>query len=171
VLLEPLAQEAIGLACVDGVCIARVKMLDEGHRFAEIKVSDATMLLSGASGSAALLWVQPAGERDPDPTVAWVVAKIGLPAGAGSIAGAMITSKAGTAPPYRYAAAQATMDADGIWTRVEGGQAYNDVFNIEEQGSGGQWVNPLNVKDPVVILILPGAASPVCMRAHYRGSY
>jgi hypothetical protein len=36
----------------------------------------------------------------------------------------MITSKAGTSPPFRYAAVQATMDADGVWTQV-GGAAYN----------------------------------------------
>ena len=37
----------------------------------------------------------------------------------------MITSKTGSSPPFRYAAVQATMDADGAWTQV-GGAAYNN---------------------------------------------
>ena len=36
---------------------------------------------------------------------------------------ATITSKSGTAPPYRYAAVEATMDEDGAWTQVAGGAA------------------------------------------------
>ena len=38
---------------------------------------------------------------------------------------AMVTSKSGSAPAYRYAATQATMDEDGAWTQVGGGLAYN----------------------------------------------
>ena len=99
------------------------------------------------------------------------------PAGGGgggfSGAFALITSKAGTSPPYRYAAAQATMDADGVWTEVENGTAYNDVFNFEEQGDGGQWVNPLLVGDVVLICPAPDPSVEawVCVRGHYRGTY
>jgi len=100
----------------------------------------------------------------------------GLSAGARAAVSAdfaMITSKAGTAPPYRYAAAQATMDADGAWTQVDGGLAYNNVFNLEEQGAGGQWVNPLNVGDVVLIFAAPNpnVDAFVCTRSHYRGTY
>lgn len=86
---------------------------------------------------------------------------------------AMITSKAGSAPPYNYAAVQATMDAAGEWSEVDGGGAYNNVFNLEEQGTGGQWVNPLNVGDVVVIFAAPDpdVDAFVCMRSHYRGTY
>jgi len=175
VLLEPLKADAFGRGCVDGVCVARVKMNDEGHVFAEAKDGQADKLESGAAGSACLLWVQPPSDRDPDPTVAWVVAKIGLPTSAASMAAsfAMITSKAGSAPPYRYAAAQATMDEDGAWTQVGGGAAYNNVFNLEEQGAGGQWVNPLVVGDVVLIFAAPdpGVDAFVCTRSHYRGTY
>lgn len=175
ILLEPVKNGLFGRGCVDGVCVARVKMNDEGHVFAEAKDGQADKLDSGAAGSACLLWVQPPSERDPDPTVAWVVAKIGLPTGAASMAAAfaMITSKSGTAPPYRYAAAQATMDGDGAWTQVGGGLAYNSVFNLEEQGAGGQWVNPLVVGDVVLIFAAPdpGVDAFVCTRSHYRGTY
>jgi len=37
----------------------------------------------------------------------------------------MIKSKTGSSPPFRYAAAQATMDAEGVWTQAGGGAAYN----------------------------------------------
>lgn len=173
ILLEPVKSGLFGRGCVDGACVARVKMLDEGHTFAETIANDATVLQSGASGSAALLWIQPSGERDPDPTIAWVVAKMGLPAGGSMSASfAMITSKAGSLPPYRYAAVAATMDQDGTWTQVGGGTAYNSVFNLEEQGAGGQWVNPLVTGDVVLIFAAPGGADAyVCTRSHYRGTY
>ena len=50
-------------------------------------------------------------EQRQDPQVAWCVLRLGGGgAGAATATFAMITSKAGTAPPYRYAAAEATMD-------------------------------------------------------------
>lgn len=126
VLLEPLRDGAIGRACIDGVCVVQVEMADEEHGFADVKVGDASVLESSSSGTAQLLWVQPEEDRD-DPAIAWTVARLGG-GGAGGVASAafaMITSKSGTSPPYRYAAAQATMDEDGVWTEVDGGAAYN----------------------------------------------
>lgn len=117
---------------------------------------------------------QPPAEREIT-GIAWTVAKIGLPTGAASMAAsfAMITSKAGSSPPYRYAATQATIGEDGAWTQVGGGAAYNNVFNLEEQGAGGQWVNPLVVGDVVLIFAAPdpGVDAFVCTRSHYRGTY
>jgi len=174
VLLEPLVANEIGRACVDGVCVVKVEMVDEAHVFAEVSPGDPSKLKSGTAGSAALLWIQPPVEREVT-GVAWTIAKIGLPTSAGSMAAsfAMITSKAGSSPPYRYAAVQATMDEDGVWTQVGGGAAYNNVFNLEEQGAGGQWVNPLVVGDVVLIFAAPdpGVDAFVCTRSHYRGTY
>jgi hypothetical protein len=79
VLLEPLASSAIGLACIAGVCPVRVEMINEAHRCAEVKPDDASKLKSSVVGSAQLLWVEPAGER-ADPTIAWAVARLGVPA-------------------------------------------------------------------------------------------
>lgn len=86
---------------------------------------------------------------------------------------AIITSRAGTAPPWRYSASQATMDINGLWTQLGGGAAYSNVFNLEEQGTGGQWVNPINNGDVVVIYAgpNPAVAAFVCHRSHYRGTY
>jgi len=173
VLLEPLAANEIGRACVAGVCVVRVRMNDEGHTFAEVKSGQATMLDSAASGTACLLWVQPPDERE-NPQIAWTVARLGGGGGGTTTAAfAMITSKSGSAPPYRYAAVQATMDDNGAWTQVGGGAAYNNVFNLEEQGSGGQWVNPLLVGDVVLIFAAPdpNVDAFVCTRSHYRGTY
>ncbi len=173
ILLEPGKDQDIVRACVAGVCVVRVFMNDEAHTFAEVEVGQAARLESADSGTARLLWVEPPGDRQ-DPQIAWTVARIG--GGGGGAVGAafaMITSKAGSAPPYRYAAVQATMDEDGAWTQVGGGAAYNNVFNLEEQGAGGQWVNPLVVGDVVLIFAAPdpGVDAFVCTRSHYRGTY
>ncbi len=173
ILLEPAKDQAIVRACVDGVCVVRVRMADEAHTSADVAVGVASRLESGDSGTARLFWVEPVEDRQ-DPEIAWTVARIGG-GGGGSVtaAFAMITSKTGSAPPFRYAAVQATMDADGVWTEVGGGAAYNNVFNIEEQGAGGQWVNPLVVGDVVLIFAAPdpGIDAFVCTRSHYRGTY
>lgn len=105
----------------------------------------------------------------------WVIAPPQKAAAAAGLtaAFAMITSRAGSSPPYRYSAQQATMTIDGEWSTVDGGITYDNVFNIEEQGAGGQWVNPLLVGDAVLILHGPDANvdAYVCLRAHYRGTY
>ncbi len=175
VLLEPARPDVIVRACIEGVCHVRVEMADEDHHFADVKPGYTAELNSGTSGAAQLLWIQPEAERDP-PTIAWCVARIGLPQAAGgalTASFAMVTSKAGSLPPYRYAAVQATVDEDGAWTQVGGGAAYNNVFNLEEQGAGGQWVNPLVVGDVVLIFAAPDPAVDafVCTRSHYRGTY
>jgi len=174
VLLEPAADGDIVRACVDGVCLVRVYMNDEAHTFAEVEAGQAAQLDSGESGSAQLLWIEPVEDRQ-DPQIAWTVARIGGRGGGGAItaAFAMITSKSGSMPPYRYAAVEATMDEDGVWTQVGSGAAYNNVFNLEEQGVGGQWVNPLVVGDVVLIFAAPdpGVDAFICTRSHYRGTY
>ena len=77
VLLEPLRDGAIGRVCIDGVCVVRVEMVDEGHGFADVKAGDASELESAAAGTAQLLWVQPEEDRD-DPAIAWTVARLGV---------------------------------------------------------------------------------------------
>ena len=174
ILLEPATNQTIVRACLDGVCPARVRMDDEAHEFADIEVGQAAQLKSAESGTARLLWVEPVEDR-ADPEIAWTVVRIGggVAGGTASASFAMITSKSGIAPPFRYAAAEATMDEDGAWSQVGGGAAYNNVFNLEEQGAGGQWVNPLVVGDVVIIFPAPDSEVDafVCTRSHYRGTY
>jgi len=92
-----------------------------------------------------------------------------------SIAGtyAMITSIAGTVPPYLYAAEEATMDVNGIWTKVTDGKVFTKVYNFEEQGAGGQFVNPLLNGDVVFLRHAPDQSvdAYIIDRGHYRGSF
>jgi hypothetical protein len=174
ILLDPAKDQAIVRACVDGVSVVRVRMNDEAHQFADVELGQASQLGSADGGTARLLWVEPVEDRQ-NPEIAWTIARIGGGGAGGPVtaAFAMVTSKVGSSPPYRYAAVEATMDTDGNWTEVSGGAAYNNVFNIEEQGAGGQWVNPLVVGDVVLILAAPdsGVDAFVCTRSHYRGTY
>lgn len=86
---------------------------------------------------------------------------------------AMITSKMGVLPPFRYAALQATLSESGAWSTPADPLAYENVYNLEEQGTGGQWVNPLNIGDAVLIFPSPDPTvnAFICIRAHYRGTY
>lgn len=60
-LLEPLAEGAIGRACVCGACVVQVELTDEDHEFADVTDSDATKLTSCDDGSALILWIEDAG--------------------------------------------------------------------------------------------------------------
>ena len=60
VLLEPLRAGAIGQACVSGVCQVRLNVLDEEHEFADVDDQCAENLQTGTSGSAFILWKEPA---------------------------------------------------------------------------------------------------------------
>ena len=75
VLLEPLAENAIGRAMVAGVCVARVEMIDETHRYADARPDESGQLISAAIGAAQLLWVQP--EEDRTGNIAWAIVRLG----------------------------------------------------------------------------------------------
>ncbi|HRQ73803.1 MAG TPA: hypothetical protein PLU35_12315 [Phycisphaerales bacterium] len=77
VLLAPASAGSIAPAVVDGACIARVRVLDESDRYAEVDPPSSARLRSAPSGSARILWLQPPGERD-DPEIAWAVVRIGV---------------------------------------------------------------------------------------------
>lgn len=76
ILLEPLADGAFGKACLLGSCVARVEMEDESHPFADTVDGRTDALVSGSSGAAQLLWVQPEAQRD-SPEMAWVIVRLG----------------------------------------------------------------------------------------------
>ncbi len=141
VLLEPLVVDAIGRACVDGVCPVRVQMIDEEHGFAEIEAGTVDTLRSAASGSAGLLWIQPVEERD-DPAIAWTVARIGSPAGAASTETARfarIVDAIGSGPPYDYTAEEVTFNdyTDPFSVSVVAGSPYtgDHFWNVVELDS------------------------------------
>lgn len=56
VLLEPLKENAIGLAFVDGVCAVKVQVTNVTHWFADVRPGYTSHLLAGPTGSAGILW-------------------------------------------------------------------------------------------------------------------
>jgi hypothetical protein len=170
---EPIGNGNIGRAFKTGVVVVPVRMVSEDHQYAEVDDGQNDRLVSGLSGALQLLWIEPIVERDVA-NIAWCVGMLGGGGGGQmTVTFAMITAKAGSLPPYRYAASQATMDADGNWAELVDGAAYDNLFNIEEQGAGGQWVNPLLVGDVVIVYPAPDPSVDafVCSRAHYRGTF
>lgn len=166
ILLEPLRGDDVGVALIAGVTYSEIEIASESDLFA-VPIAGQRKLRSAASGPVAILARNPTASGK-----AWALIRLGGGGGGGAagIAYAMITVRAGSSPPYRYTAAGATMDVNGAWTG--GGATYENVFNLEEQGTGGQWVNGLNVGDVVSISPAPGgSAAFVCQRAHYRGTY
>ncbi len=81
ILLEPLSANAIGLACIDGVCPAQVTLpddedSDDPSQYADMSGGDTSALLAGKSGGAQIIWIDPelsAGETG------WAVVRLGLP--------------------------------------------------------------------------------------------
>ncbi len=71
VLLEPVRQNEIGLACVDGVCPAQIDVQDEDQEFADVKDNDATALGSRDDGSAAILW------KEDGTGTRWAIVQLG----------------------------------------------------------------------------------------------
>jgi hypothetical protein len=75
IVLEPLADGAIGRACIAGVCQVKIDMSDEGHGFAEVADGETGHLVSMESGSATILWFEPFGEEGPGEK--WAVVRLG----------------------------------------------------------------------------------------------
>ena len=61
VLLEPVRAGRIGMACVSGVCVAKVTVEDPTHQFADVEDGNTENLKSAESGSAFLLWTDDLG--------------------------------------------------------------------------------------------------------------
>jgi hypothetical protein len=56
VLLDPIPAGKVGRAYVDGVCVAKLDLVDASHRFAEIIDGDSAKLRSAAVGSARIIY-------------------------------------------------------------------------------------------------------------------
>jgi hypothetical protein len=80
VLLEPVKSGSIGRACIDGVHVARVEMVDEDHTYADIEVGTTAQLVSSTFGSVRLLWIQPEEDRG---SIAWCIVRLSSPGGSG----------------------------------------------------------------------------------------
>jgi len=58
ILAEPLADGNVGHAFVSGVCVAKVNITNEGHRFADVEDNQPGRLKAFSSGAATILWVE-----------------------------------------------------------------------------------------------------------------
>ena len=71
VLLEPLPAEGIGRATVAGVTVARVNVIRESDRFAQLATGNASSLRSVSTGPAEVIW------KEPGLGVKWAVVRLG----------------------------------------------------------------------------------------------
>ncbi len=74
VLLEPLASGAIGLGMVSGVAPVQLNVIDADHEFADVKDGDATVLETGDTGMAQILY------KESGTGTKWALVRIGTPA-------------------------------------------------------------------------------------------
>jgi hypothetical protein len=73
VLLQPLADDAIGWAVASGVVPVKINVSYATHNYADVKNSDETMLQSGIGGAAQILW------RETGTGEKWALVRIGVP--------------------------------------------------------------------------------------------
>ena len=75
ILLEPLKAGAIGMACIDGVCPAKISTQSNNLKYADIKNNDASMLAADESGGAQVLWLDSATQSGGSK---WAIVRIGF---------------------------------------------------------------------------------------------
>jgi len=76
VLLEPLADGAIGRACVSGVTVVRLQVENEDDTIADVADGESAHLVSGTSGNAVILWKEEEGEGG-NSGGRWAIVRIG----------------------------------------------------------------------------------------------
>lgn len=130
VLLEPVLDGGIGRACIDGVCAARVRMLDEAHTYADVEVDVAMELQSANSGGAQLLWVEPVEDRT-DPYVAWAVARVG----GGSAVARVEAEITGFGAGYKTFLCKLVVDGSFVGDEFE---VYARSYDFDDPGLIGQ---------------------------------
>lgn len=115
VLLEPLADGAIGRACVDGICIARVEVASANDRLADCAAGQTDKLVSNAAGTARLLWVADAANY---PFTGWAIVQLGCGGSGAAVQWAKITSIIGNVVKAKFADANGNVDPEAEEFRV-----------------------------------------------------
>lgn len=108
VLLEPLADGAIGRACVDGLCAARVEVASASDRLADCAIGQAEKLVANPAGTARLLWVAP--PTSGYPYTGWAVVQLGCGGSGSTVQWAKITSIVGNTVKAKFADANGNVD-------------------------------------------------------------
>jgi len=115
VLIEPLAANAVGRACVSGVCQVRVNVTDEDHEFAEMADGKADVLESGDTGSAKILW------KEDGTGQKWAVVHLGAAASVVAIYARVLSG--GSGGDGTYTSWREVELVNGSWTNKQGGLA------------------------------------------------
>ncbi len=71
ILAEPLVDGKIGQAFIHGACPVQINVIDEGHGYATVIDSDASMLASAPSGTTQILW------KEAGTGTKWAVVRLG----------------------------------------------------------------------------------------------
>ena len=70
ILLDSLRSEWIGRAWVSGVCICRVRIDEDWHKFADIETGNVTSPVSKPDGGARILW------REDEVRLLWAIVRL-----------------------------------------------------------------------------------------------
>jgi hypothetical protein len=84
VIQQPLTEDEVGRAVVDGVTACKVYVTDNDHEWAEAESGETARLASGTSGSARILWHESIGSG---PDTVWAVVALQAAAGGGGGSG------------------------------------------------------------------------------------
>lgn len=129
VLQEPLADGAIGRACVSGVTVVRLQMENEDDTIADVADGESGHLVSGTSGNAVILWKEEEGEGDTSGG-RWAIVRIG---GGGASAQLLIRITGSSVLAdnrWSYAAVEVVPEKQGRYKdKANGwsGTAYNTI--------------------------------------------
>ncbi len=142
VLLEPIAAGSVGRACINGICVANVDVLDADHKFAKSSAGATSCLSSSDSGAAMILW-----RENVSQGVALAVIRIGNPAGAGT-----------AAIPVKLSASNGNGSYTGkeqtwnglVWADKSGAQNITAYNLVETTGSGG--LSAVDVTDGPIVM-------------------
>ncbi len=101
IILEPIADDAIGIARLSGVCPVKIDITDTDHAYADIDNGDTGNLNSSETGAAQILWAESGtGEK-------WAIVRLGSPGGGGGLPSGGTT--------YQVLAKQSNTDYDADW--------------------------------------------------------
>lgn len=90
ILLEPIADDNIGIARVSGLCPVKIDITDTDHAFADIDNSETGNLNSATSGAAQILWAE------SGTGVKWAVVRLGAPVQSSSMFAVLVWRDGGT---------------------------------------------------------------------------
>lgn len=142
VLLEPLAEGAIGRACLAGACVARVKRNAATDRYCDVAAGN-VRLQSSATGPAQVLWIEPVTLG----TDAWAILRIGAGGGGSDSPIRLVRVKktggaggsAYTAPSWTYAIYHHTPPTGVAWDDAENQLDAGPLQPELNHRSPGEW--------------------------------